>query len=85
LYEIFAPTGAIKDKYKAYVDIKSSLIKSPQHCFVLATYPNVEQKFIQTLQNHMSTRQPLSVELVQPLISTIVHKSPQHKSNLNWF
>ncbi len=83
LYEIFAPIGAIKDKYKAYVDIGSSLIKSSQHCLVLATYPNVEQKIIQTLQNHMS---PLNVALVQPLISTIVHKrlphliyNPQHK------
>jgi len=55
LYEFFAPIKAIKDKYKTYVDVGSSFIKSPQHCMVLATYSNVEQKIIQTLQNDIST------------------------------
>jgi hypothetical protein len=49
LYEFFAPIRAIKNKYKAYVDVGSSFIKSPQHCLVLATYSNIEQKIIQTL------------------------------------
>ncbi len=55
LYEFFAPIRAIKDKYKAYVDVGSSFIKSPQHCLVLVTYSTIEQKIIQTLQNHIST------------------------------
>jgi len=55
LYKFFAPIITIKDKYKTYVDVGSSFINSLQHCLVLATYSNVEQKIIQTLQNDIST------------------------------